>query len=252
MLWLMPQPATPEAAVRDIQRNIRAGADVLKLFTGTYVARARIKPMQVDIARVSVETAHAAGEVAFAHPSNLAGLKVALDSGVDALAHTPDTTDGIADDLIAQMAQKASMIPTLKMFASTVTNKSSYLDPIYAIVRRFREYGGRLLFGTDVGYMDDYTTEKEFEALERCGLTPLDVLRMLTVYPQQNGWASRVRKELSNRASSLISSSSDPIRPPIAKPSLMSVPQCEAAESFGRGRISNGIAPPSGLTEGRN
>jgi imidazolonepropionase-like amidohydrolase len=185
MLWLMPQPATPEAAVRDIQRNIRAGADVLKLFTGTYVARARIKPMQVDIARVSVETAHAAGEVAFAHPSNLAGLKVALDSGVDALAHTPDTTDGIADDLIAQMAQKASMIPTLKMFASTVTNKSSYLDPIYAIVRRFREYGGRLLFGTDVGYMDDYTTEKEFEALERCGLTPLDVLRMLTVSPAE-------------------------------------------------------------------
>ncbi len=37
--WLLPQPATPEAAVRDVRRDIGAGADVLKLFTGAYVAR---------------------------------------------------------------------------------------------------------------------------------------------------------------------------------------------------------------------
>jgi imidazolonepropionase-like amidohydrolase len=83
------------------------------------------------------------------------------------------------------MAQKASMIPTLKMFGSTVTKKPAYLDPIYGIVRRFRASGGNLLFGTDVGYMPDYSTQDEFDALANCGLNYSDILRMLTVGPAE-------------------------------------------------------------------
>jgi imidazolonepropionase-like amidohydrolase len=183
ILKLMPQPATPAQAVIDEQRNIRMGADVLKLFTGSYVAPGHIKPMREDIARAAVEVAHQHGQIAFAHPSNLEGVSVALSSGVDVLAHAPDTTDGIDDALIAEMAHKATMIPTLKMFATTVTKNASYLDPIYAVVRRFHEDGGNLMFGTDVGYMADYSTGDEFAALEKCGLAPMDILRMLTVAP---------------------------------------------------------------------
>jgi imidazolonepropionase-like amidohydrolase len=181
--WLLPQPATPEAAVQDVRRDIGAGTDVLKLFTGAYVARGKIKPMRVDIATAAVETAHGHGQIAFAHPSNIEGVKVVLASGVDVLAHTPDTTDGISDEVIARMARQASMIPTLKMFGSTVTKKPAYLQPIYNIVRGFRADGGNLLFGTDVGYMTDYTTEDEFDALAQCGLGWADILRMLTVAP---------------------------------------------------------------------
>jgi len=36
---LIPQPSSPEEAVRIEERNIRVGADLLKLFTGSYVAR---------------------------------------------------------------------------------------------------------------------------------------------------------------------------------------------------------------------
>ena len=183
ILFFIPQPATPEAAIRDVRRNIAMGADVLKLFTGAYVARGKIKPMRVDIAQAAVDIAHRHSQIAFAHPSNLDGVNVALTSGVDVLAHTPDTTDGIDDTVIAQMAQKASMIPTLKMFGSTVTKKPAYLDPIYGIVRRFRVDGGNLLFGTDVGYMTDYSTEDEFDALANCGLSSMDILRMLTEAP---------------------------------------------------------------------
>ena len=75
------------------------------------------------------------------------------------------------------------MIPTLKMFGSTVTKKPAYLEPSYSIVRRFRASGGNLLFGTDVGYMPDYSTEDEFDALANCGLSYSDILRMLTVRP---------------------------------------------------------------------
>lgn len=180
---LMPQPATPQAAVSDVRRNILMGADVLKLFTGTYVERGRVKPMREDIARAAVDEAHRQGQIAFAHPSDLAGVKVALASGVDVLAHAPDTTDGFDDAMIADMARKAAMIPTLKMFGSTVTTRRAYLDPIDDIVNRFHAAGGTLMFGTDVGYMTDYSTAEEFSALEQCGLTPMDVLRMLTTAP---------------------------------------------------------------------
>ena len=97
----------------------------------------------------------------FAHPSNIEGVRVALASGVEVLAHAPDTTEGIDDALIAEMAGKATMIPTLKMFATTVSKNPAYLVPIYRVVRRFHAHGGNLMFGTDVGYMADYSTRDE-------------------------------------------------------------------------------------------
>ena len=47
--------------------------------------------MPLDIASAVVREAHRAGKPAFAHPSNTAGVEVAIRSGVDVLAHTaPD------------------------------------------------------------------------------------------------------------------------------------------------------------------
>src|SRR5207244_2849756 len=76
-----------------------------------------------------------------------------------------------------------SMMPTLKMFATTASTDPKFLLPIYAVVRRFHELGGDLMFGTDVGYMTDYTTQDEFKALQQSGLNTRDMLRMLTVAP---------------------------------------------------------------------
>jgi imidazolonepropionase-like amidohydrolase len=75
------------------------------------------------------------------------------------------------------------MIPTLKMFATTVTKNPHYLNPIYAEVNRFHSLGGQLIFGTDVGYMTDYSTEDEFSALAKCGLSFPEVLAVLTTNP---------------------------------------------------------------------
>ena len=62
---------------------------------------------------------------------------------------------------------------------------ASFLDPIYAEVREFHRLGGQLLFGTDVGYMADYTTDDEFTALAASGLDYKDMLRMLTTAPAE-------------------------------------------------------------------
>ena len=185
--WLLPlldQPATPEKAAKVVERNIAEGADILKLFTGSYAERTRIVPMPEPIATAAANVAHAHQELVFAHPSNLAGVLVAIHSGVDVLAHAPDDAEGVDATLLqAIVARHMAMIPTLKMFATTVTKNPAYIDPIHAEVREFHALGGQLIFGTDVGYMTDYTTTDEFNALAASGLDYKDILRMLTTAP---------------------------------------------------------------------
>jgi imidazolonepropionase-like amidohydrolase len=184
MTAIMPQPATPAAAQAIVRRNLASGADVTKLFTGSWVERGHVLPMPLNIVRGAVETTHLNGKIVFAHPSNLAGTQAAVQGGVDVLAHVPDDTRGITPELFATMArQNMGMVPTLKMFTTTVTSDPHYMDPMYAEVRQFKADGGALIFGTDVGYMSDYSTEREFIELARCGLGWQDVLAMLTTNP---------------------------------------------------------------------
>jgi imidazolonepropionase-like amidohydrolase len=192
--YFMPQPDNPDEAVKDVQRNLNAGADITKLFTGSWIARGHVLPIPLDIARAAVEQTHRYNRLVFSHPSNLAGTQVAIESGVDVLAHAPDSTEGIDRAFLSSIVdRKMSMIPTLKMFATTVTRNPAYLDPIYAEVRQFHELGGQLIFGTDVGYMRDYTTLDEFAALAKCGLSSSDILAMLTTAPASRFGVSDVK-----------------------------------------------------------
>ena len=186
ILKLLPQPATPEEAAKIEERNIAEGADVLKLFTGSLIGHGKVLPMPQANARAAVEVAHAHGQLAFAHPSDLAGVLIARNSGVDVLAHAPSKPNGVDAALLQSLVDKhMAMVPTLKMFATTASKDPAFLDPIYAEVRRFHADGGQLIFGTDVGYMTDYSTEDEFRALEQSGLNAMDILRMLTTAPAE-------------------------------------------------------------------
>jgi imidazolonepropionase-like amidohydrolase len=184
MVALLPKPETPVDAQRIVRRNLSSGADLTKLFTGSWVARGKVLPMPVQIATAAVTTTHLNGKLVFAHPSNLAGTQVAIQSGVDVLAHAADDTRGVDTALLSSAIHRnMAMIPTLKMFAGTATGDPHYMDPICDEVREFHQLGGTLIFGTDVGYMTDYSTEGEFVQLGRSGLDWKDVLGMLTTNP---------------------------------------------------------------------
>ena len=194
MLHFMPQPDTPELAANDVQRNLDTGADITKLFTGSWIAHGTVLPMPLNIAKAAVERTHLNGRLVFSHPSNFAGTQVAIQAGVDVLAHAPDSPEGIDQALFATaIHQNMAMIPTLKMFATTVTKDPAYLDPIYVEVRQFHSLGGQFIFGTDVGYMRDYTTQDEFTALGKCGLSPTDILAMLTTNPASRFGVSNIK-----------------------------------------------------------
>lgn len=194
LVALLPQPATPDAARRVVRSEIHSGTDLTKLFTGSWVERGHVLPMPLDIAKAAVETAHLNGKLVFAHPSNLAGVKVAIDSGVDVLAHAADETAGVDQALLASAIHKnMAMIPTLKMFSTTVTTDPHYMDPICNEVHQFHDLGGQLIFGTDVGYMTDYTTDGEFVELGESGLDWKDVLAMLTTNPASRMGVSNIK-----------------------------------------------------------
>jgi imidazolonepropionase-like amidohydrolase len=181
--WAIPTPRTPRRAASVVRRQLRFGADLTKLFTGSYVTPQNVKPMRTDIARAAAKVSHEHGVLVFAHTSNREGLQVALDAGVDVVAHVPDETEGVAPLLRRAAESGVVLMPTFQMFARTVTDSPSYLDPIVEAARVFLDAGGRLMFGTDVGYMADPTIDDELGYLERCGLGGTDVLRMLTTTP---------------------------------------------------------------------
>ncbi len=181
--WAIPTPWTRRGARRAASRQLRKGAQVIKLFTGSYVERDRVKPMDVRLASAAADVAHEHGRLVFAHTSNATGLRVALDAGVDVIAHVPDETEGTASMLRQAASDGVRLVPTLQMFAETVTTSRAYLDPIDDALRTFLDAGGRILFGTDVGYLREYDTVGELDALARCGLDSRSILRSLTMEP---------------------------------------------------------------------
>lgn len=175
----LPQPATADAAVAAVQYNEKSGSNIVKLFTGSYLTPDDITHMPADVARAAVSEGHRHGQLVFAHPSDLEGLRIAMNSGVDVLAHAPSKVEGVDDDLIAQLiAHHMSMIPTLKLFSG-----SNHIDRIRAIVAQFHAGGGTLLFGTDTGFLTDYDVTEEYRQLALAGLSFKDVLAMLTTNP---------------------------------------------------------------------
>jgi imidazolonepropionase-like amidohydrolase len=189
------------AAVARVHRQIREGADGVKLFAGAIVGGAiGVLPMPLDEARALVAAAHADGKPVFAHPTNLAGLDVAIDSGVDILAHTtPDGGPWSAELTSRILAHHMALIPTLTLFNAELKRSGhaneqelqSFVDIAVGQVAAYSKAGGQILFGTDVGYIDVVDTAEEYRQLGRA-LDWRQILTALTVAPAQRfGYAAR-------------------------------------------------------------
>lgn len=177
----MGQPGSAAEAKAFVDKNRRQGADIVKLFTGSIVAPGHIVPMDETIARAATDEGHKLGELVFSHSSNLEGTKVAIDAGVDVLAHTPEVTNGIDASLLRRMIRRhMTIIPTLKLFSH-----DNDIAQIRGLDYRFHQMGGRLMYGTDTGFLADYDQSEEFRQLTKAGFGFRDVLAMLTTAPAE-------------------------------------------------------------------
>ncbi len=179
LLDLLPQPSDTEQAAAIVAQNIDSGADILKVFTGSWVTRERVLTMPTDVAVAAVAEAHRRNRVVFTHASSVEGLEVALTAGVDVLAHPIENTRDLTGDHLRRMLEGGmGLIPTLTLLGS-----AGNAEEIFDQVRNYADLGGQILFGTDVGYHDVHDPTVEYELMGRAGFGWQEILASLTTNP---------------------------------------------------------------------
>ena len=111
-----------------------------------------------------------------------------------------------------------SVIPTLKLWKEELL-KNGVKDPMHhqlvlvaqQQVHDFSAAGGTLLFGTDVGYITDYSTQDEYSLLAGAGLDFRQILTMLTTAPaKQFGLASQTGQIVPGMDADIVLLNGDP------------------------------------------
>jgi imidazolonepropionase-like amidohydrolase len=186
----------PDAILRAVRAQIRAGADWIKVFAtgGVYSMMDAPGAVQysVDEMRVMVEEARRAGiHGVLAHAENAAGIRTAVTAGVRSIEHG----DGIDDEAIDVMLEHdVPLVPTFfisyrmlepELVAQGITppwavEKQRALMP--ALERNFRhaiERGVRVAMGTD-GVAGEHLP-RELSHMVDHGMAPLAALRSATM-----------------------------------------------------------------------
>jgi imidazolonepropionase-like amidohydrolase len=175
----LPQPASAAEAASIVRANLDGGADLTKVFVRSWVARGKTLPMPFEVVEAAAEQTHSRGKLLFAHPSLTSGIELALRGGVDILGHSVEDPELFDDALVQRLVEaRVSLVPTLELFAP-----SGNIDAIVEALGRFSRAGGLILFGTDVGFRPDYDTTREYELMERAGLSFDEILASLTTAP---------------------------------------------------------------------
>lgn len=194
----IPDVESPVQGTERVRQQIRDGADGIKIFAES-VERDSSLIMPVDVAKAIVAEAHHEGKPVFAHPSNLEGIEVSLESGVDILAHTTPGGGPWSSSLVERLkVAHVALIPTLTLWHAEGKNESTeefekeMNTVILPQLRAYSEAGGQILFGTDVGYIQQFDTAEEFKWMSRAGLSFQQILASLTTNPAQRfGYSSR-------------------------------------------------------------
>jgi imidazolonepropionase-like amidohydrolase len=186
-------------AVERVRRQIKDGADGIKIFAGAITANG-VLPMPLDLATAIVAEAHRAGKPVFAHPSNAEGLEVAIRSGVDVLAHTAPMSGDWSPAFVERLkSAHMALIPTLTLFdveakkaKVSAEENEMWIKQAVQELKAYSDAGGEILFGTDIGYIDQYDTAEEFTLMTRAGMTMQHILASLTTNPANRfGYSQR-------------------------------------------------------------
>ena len=152
------------------------------------------------VAKAAVEEAHRHHMPVFAHPQNVDGVTVAIESGVDVLAHTVPQSPPWTPEFVSRLRRaNMALIPTLTLFDfearkdnGSDQERESFIARMVAELGAYSQAGGDILFGTDIGYTDHYNTALEFTLMSQAGMTFQQILASLTTNPAREfGYSSR-------------------------------------------------------------
>jgi len=175
-----------------VRRDIKYGADWIKLMaTGGVmdpISDYTVQELSQEQMAKAVEVAHRAGKKVMAHAEGTEGIKAAVRAGVDSIEHGT-----VLDEEGAKLMEQHGtwLVPTLFCFQHDMeTGLSQGRDPAsfakgVAIMKeqgpafkRALDHHLKIAYGVD----DDVDfVSKEFGALVRGGMTPLEALRAATI-----------------------------------------------------------------------
>jgi imidazolonepropionase-like amidohydrolase len=175
-----------------VRRDIKFGADWIKLMaTGGVmdpISDYTVQELSQEQMAKAVEVAHRAGKKVMAHAEGAEGIKAAVRAGVDSIEHGT-----VLDEEGAKLMEKQGtwLVPTLFCFQHDMeTGLSQGRDPAsfakgVAIIKeqgpafkRALDHHLKIAYGLDD---DPDFVSKEFGALVRGGMTPMEALRAATV-----------------------------------------------------------------------
>ena len=188
------QADTVEGIQRVVRRDIKFGADWIKLMaTGGVmdpISDYRVQELSEEQMAAAVVMAHRAGRKVMAHAEGAIGIKAAVRAGVDSIEHGTL----LDDEGAALMEQRGTwLVPTLYCFQHDLeTGLSKGREPAsmakgIAIVKeqgpaftRAVQHHLKIAYGVDDDDVDE-SVSKEFGALVRGGLSPLQALQAATL-----------------------------------------------------------------------
>ncbi|MBA4226287.1 MAG: Xaa-Pro dipeptidase [Hyphomonas sp.] len=185
---------------RATRQLIKEGADLIKIAAtgGVLSNTAAGLERQFSVAELEaiVDAAHSMGRKVTAHAHGKSGVDAALRAGIDSIEHG---TYLDAESIALFKESGAVLVPTV-LAGATVTGwtnepwlpaasraKAAQVGPLMLdMLRRAREGGVTIAFGTDTGVSRHGDNAKEFALMVEAGFTPEEAIRSATVVASQH------------------------------------------------------------------
>ncbi len=215
-----PEVLNPEQSTFLVREKVKNGADAIKIFTGpTPVEGGSPLIMRLELVNAITAEAHRRGKLVFSHPENDAGVNVAVDGGVDILAHTAPTGSRWDESQIAKMKRaRITLIPTLSLFTKLgrslgmpAPRIEKFISTPLEQLRAYSQAGGQIVFGTDLGFITDYDPTEEYLLMARAGMNFRHILASLTTNPAERfGVSNRTGRIAPNMDADIVIIVGDP------------------------------------------
>lgn len=186
-----------EEARKAARRNLKMGADLIKVVSTGGVITPMVEPEHVQLSmeemRAAVDEAHNCGKLAASHAQGEQGIRNSLLAGVNTIEHGIYLTP----DLIEQMLKyKAALVPTLTPMRRILNAGPEVGIPDYAVKKMRRvadrwvesfcaaaEAGVPIVAGTDAGTPGNPhgSVAVEVKFMVEAGLSPVIALRSATI-----------------------------------------------------------------------
>jgi imidazolonepropionase-like amidohydrolase len=188
----LPELKTTEEVRNHINTQIKNGANGIKIWSASPTGNG-IDYLSPSLIQEAAKIAASNNIPLFAHPSNLKGVENAVDNGVTVLAHVAADDRLVWDSALIQkmIHKKVALVPTLKLhfwdlrLAGIKTENNTLRTTAINQLAMFNKAGGLVLFGTDVGYMNDYEIEEELVQMQKADMSFDQILASLTINPAQ-------------------------------------------------------------------